>query len=622
MQILLATKKQRRHNACTATVAAAIDYRDNFEKRSMNEEWILQASEIRRLFSRATWVPLRASLNDEKGNVKEVGYVGDFFACGSVAFPKQHRELADRLSWSDIGIGHSVEPYAYSDGHYSPIDEYQYNDKEAIGTHLVFEHPQPVVGGRQWILNPDLVVALRLIKEGPNWVRPKEDFVVVAKETLDGDGDHSLIEIKREFPMDYLAARGLSLRLSYYRQRVENVAHLKDSSYAGLQEIQEEREGGRYELRIKELNKVFGGSWASFRMWRTDVDEEEDAPVMGPETNDNTASESAKGNHSGYSGVRVEGEFWRDEWIEHQGRSTRVRGDDDQNLPHFIVDTDGSRMFSAELDNEDIGRWLWFRPGVVNELLSHRGFSLKWYTRETGAIKSTSGYSTHFGINASELITVYAYDIAKLPTWEQFLWAAHNVAPEGKVSTELLASQVKVQPADTHAAEELLFGCMRLLDIEFHKTFNVSLFSHEIDDAALMQQVSRFASKDQASLLRLAKELVRVFSERLNKRSLRELSSHPERDSLGSNKLLQSILAQTAGEERAREVFAVIAGTYDMRLGDAHPTSSKIDEALKLAGIDTSASYLRQGEQLISNFGHAIWCIGSLLFGSQEKSER
>ena len=115
---------------------------------------------------------------------------------------------------------------------------------------------------------------------------------------------------------------------------------------------------------------------------------------------------------------------------------------------------------------------------------------------------------------------------------------------------------------------------------------------------------------------------MRVFSERLNKRSLRELSSHPERDSLGSNNLLQSILAQTAGEERAREVFAVSAGTYDMRLGDSHPTSSKIDEALKLAGIDTSASYLRQGEQLISNFGHAIWCIGSLLFGSQEKSER
>lgn len=586
----------------------------------MTVAWILQTSEIRRPFSRATWIPLRASLNDERGSVKEVGYLGDVFACGSVAFPKQHRELAERLSWSDIGIGQNPAPYAYSDGHYSPIEEYQYNDKEPIGINLIFEHPQPVVGGRQWILNPDLVVALGLIKEGPNWVRPEEDFVVVARETVDS-GSHRLIEIKREFLMDYLAARGLSLRLSYYRQRVENVASLKDSLYADLNEIQEQREGGRYELRIKELDDVFGGSWASFRMWRTDVDEQEDAPIMGPETNDNTALESTKGHRSGYPGVRVEGEFWQDEWIDHQGKSTRVRRDKDQNLPHFIVDTDGSRKFSAELNDEDIGRWLWFRPSVVTELLSHRGFSLKWYTAETGAISSTSGHLTHFGINASELITVYAYDIAKLPAWEQFLWAASNVAPEGKVSAELLASQVKAQPADTHAVEEMLFSCMRLLEAEFRKAFDMSLFSHEIDDVASIQHVSRFSSKDQASLLRLAKELVRVFSDRLDVRSLRKISNHPDKEKLGSNKLFQSILAQKAGEPRAREAFAAIAGAYDMRLGDAHPTSSKIGEALKLAGIDPTASYLRQGEQLISNFGHAVWCIGSMLFGDHEKSE-
>ena len=587
----------------------------------MSEAWILQSSETSRLFSRATWVPLRASLHDKKGNVTEIGYIGDFFACGSVAFPKQHREFAERLSWSDIGIGHSVVPYAYSDGHYSSIDVYQYNDKEPIGINLIFEHPQPVVGGQQWILNPDLVVALRLIKEGTKWVRPEEGFVEVAREVMASDGSHRLIEIKREFLMDYLAARDLSLRLSYYRQRIENVADLKDSPYTGLNEIKEQREGGRYELHINKLADVFGGDWASFRIWRTDVDGQEDAPAMGPETNDNTASESAKGHCSNYPGARVEGEFWRDEWIEHQGSSTRVRGDEDRNPPHFIVDTDGSRKFSAELNNEDIGRWLWFRPSVVNELLSHRGFFLEWYTAQTGAIKSTSGYSTHFGVNASDLITVYAYDITRLPAWEQFLWAASNVTPESKVSAELLASQVKTQPADTKAVEVMLFGCMRLLEVDFNKTFGVPLFSHEIDDATSMQHISRFSSKDQASLLRLAKELIRIFSNRLDLRSLRKLSNHPDKKDLASNKLLQNILAQKVGEARAREVFAVIVGAYDMRLGDAHPTSSKISEALKLAGIDTAASYLRQGEQLIGNFGHAVWCTGTLLFGGHEKSE-
>lgn len=585
----------------------------------MNQDWILQTKETRRTFSSATWVPLRASCSDEQGEVRDISYVSEFFGCGSVAFPPEHREVAERFGWSDIGIGRNVQPYAYKDGCYSSIEQYQYNDKEPIGVQLVFEHPQPVVGGRLWILNPDLVVALHLIKDGKNWVRPEEDFVVVAREVIDDKGHHRLIEIKREFLIDYLAARNLSLRLSYYRQRVENVAVLEGSAYANLANRQEQRDGGRFELLIRSLEDVYGGSWASFRVWRTDVDEDEDAPVMGPESDDNTDSESSQGHRSGYEGVRVEGEFWRDEWIEHQGQSVRVRGDVDKTLPQFIVETDGTRMASADLDDEDIGRWLWFRSSVVSELLNHRGFSLEWYTAETGGIRSTSGYVTHFGVNTSDLITVYAYDVARLAAWEQHIWAAHNVVPDGKVSNELLAAQVRVQPASTHAVEELLFKSMRMLEEGFRERFSIALFTHNIDDAAAMQHISRFASKDQASLLKLAKELVRVFTDRLDVRALRELSTHTEKDKLGSNKLLQDILAQKVGDDKARLIFGVIAGVYDMRLGDAHPTSSKIGGALKLAKIDESGSFLRQGEQLISNFGQSIWLIGKLLFGQPER---
>lgn len=580
----------------------------------MNQEWILQKKETRRTFSKSTWVPLRASCDDEKNNVKHIGYTNEFFGCGSVAFLPEHREAAEKLSWTDIGLSSTIGPYAYEDGFYSTIDEYQYHDKEPIGIHLVFELPLPVVGGRHWTLNPDLVAALRLIKEGENWVRPEENFVVVAREILDEKGEQCLIEIKREFLIDYLAARNLSLRLSYYRQRVENVISLETSEYDGLEDHQEERDDGRYELLIRGVNDVFGGSWAMFRAWRTDVDEDEDAPVMGPETNDNTDHESSKGNKGGYEGVRVEGEFWRDEWIEHQGISKRVRGDADTNLPQFIVETDSTRIASAELNNEDVGRWLWFRSNIVNELLGLRGFSLKWYTAETGAIQSTSGYSVHFGLNSADFITVYAYDIARLPSWEQQIWAAQNVVPEGKVSSELLDSQVKAQPAPTHAVEELLFEVMDMLERGFRQKHNVSLFSHEIDRSEALKKISRFSSKDQASLLRLAKEIVRVFSDRLNVRELRTLSTHSNKDKLGSNKLLQDVLSQKVGDDTARKVFGAIVGAYDMRVGDAHPTSSKIGEALELAGIDDENSFLRQGQQLISNFGQSIWWIGKMMF--------
>ncbi|MGK5035693.1 hypothetical protein [Janthinobacterium sp. LB3P118] len=584
----------------------------------MDKDWILQTKEIRRSFSNATWIPLRESREEERGNVKEIGYVDEYFGCGSAAFPPEQREFAETLTWSDLGIGRGGTPYAYEDGYYASVEQYQYNDKEPIGVRLVFEHPQPVVGGTLWILNPDLVIALHLIKDGHNWVRPAEDFVVVAREFFDEQGNHRLIEIKREFLMDYLAARNLSLRLSYLRQRVENVAALEGSAYETLKDHEEERDSGQFELLIRDLDHVYGGSWSSFRVWRTDVDEDEDAPVMGPEHNDNTGYEQAQGHRSGYSGVRVESQFYRNEWIEHQGQSVRVRGDEEKNLPQFIVETDGTRMASADLNHEEIGRWLWFRPAIVNELLNHRAFSLSWATAETGGIHSTSGYVVHFGINSSDLITVYAHDVARLAPWEQHIWAAHNVVPDGKVSGELLASQVKVKPATTHAVEELLFVSMRLLQNGFRQKFNVSLYTHDIDDTAVMQQISRFVSKDQASLLRLAKDIVRVFSERLDVRALRKLSTHADKEKLGSNKLLQDVLAQRVGPEKARLVFGPIAGAYDMRLGDAHPTSSKITDALKLAEIDEDHSFFRQGERLILNFGRSVWWIGKLLFEQPE----
>ena len=160
-----------------------------------------------------------------------------------------------------------------------------------------------------------------------------------------------------------------------------------------------------------------------------------------------------------------------------------------------------------------------------------------------------------------------------------------------------------------------------MLEVAFRQELSISLFTHDIDDAVVMQHVSRFASKDQASLLSLAKELVRVFSDRLNVCELRKLSTHAEKEKLRSNKLLQDVLAQKVGADEARHIFAVVAGAYDMRVGDAHPTGSNIEEALRLAGIDESSSFLKQGEQLISNFGRSIWWIGNSLFGQPKSKE-
>lgn len=578
------------------------------------KDWILQTREIRRSFTNATWIPLRASQNKSQGDITKIGYIKDYFGCGSIAFSEKYKKLADRLSWNDIGVGCETKPYAYEDGYYQTVEQYQYNDKEPIGIHLVFSYTHPLTHKNEWIINPDLIMALQLVKEGDTWISPLENFTPVIKEVLDKDNNHELIEIKKEFLIDYLAARNLNLRISYYRQRVENVEVLEISPYKDLENKKEEVEGGRYELLIRDLESIYGGTWASMRVWRTDVDSEEDAPVMGEERDENTAYEQRKGYIGGYSGVRVEGEFFKDEWINHSGKSTRIRNDKNDNLPSYIIETDGRRVTSDKLNNESVGRWLWFRPSVINELLTYRGFSLSWYTQETGAINSSSGYKTHFGLNTADYITVYAYDIARLKPWEQHVWLGHNVVPDGKVSAELMLSQVEANPAKTYAPEVKLFELAQLLEQHFYQQYQLELFLHKVEQDTFFKNISRFSSKDQPSLLRLAKELARFFSERLNKKALKQISTHKLKNELGSNKLFESILADKVGELRARQMFGVIAGIYDMRNGDAHIAGSKINDAIKLAEVDSTQSYLRQGQQLIDNLARSIYFIINELF--------
>lgn len=118
-----------------------------------------------------------------------------------------------------------------------------------------------MTGERKWILNPDLIVALRLVKQGNNWVRPEQEFAVVAREEFDKQGNHILIEIKKEFLLEYLAARKLSLRLYYCYQRAINVISLIDSPYKNQLSRVEQQNGAEFELAIRKLDDVFNGRW-------------------------------------------------------------------------------------------------------------------------------------------------------------------------------------------------------------------------------------------------------------------------------------------------------------------------------------------------------------------------
>ena len=177
-----------------------------------------------------------------------------------------------------------------------------------------------------------------------------------------------------------------------------------------------------------------------------------------------------------------------------------------------------------------------------------------------------------------------------------------------------MQSQVEANPANTYAPEVKLFELAQVLEQHFYEKYQLELFLHKVNQDEFFKNISRFGSKDQPSLLRLAKELARFFSERLNKKALKQLSNHKSKNDLGSNKLFESILADKVGADKARQMFGIIAGIYDMRNGDAHIVGSKITDAIKLAEVDDSLSYLRQGQQLIDNLARSIYFIIRNLF--------
>lgn len=146
--------------------------------------------------------------------------------------------------------------------------------------------------------------------------------------------------------------------------------------------------------------------------------------------------------------------------------------------------------------------------------MRHRGAQLRWFSRETGLLGATK-YGVHFGLNSLGLISVLAKDIGNLATWEQRIWSAHNVTPEGGVSAELFAAQMEVNPATTIAPEACLEGALDALDTAFAAKHGKPLLRDHETVPSLLRRAHRFQAAEADGVLELAKELTRLFAERV-----------------------------------------------------------------------------------------------------------
>jgi hypothetical protein len=381
------------------------------------------------------------------------------------------------------------------------------------------------------------------------------------------------------------------------------------------EERRESVDGERFELRVLPLLEGGGmeGTFAVFHAGRTDVDPEEDVPVPGPETNDNVETKSWQGEHKGKRVFLIEGELWRDEEIEPAVHSPRVRRDPVPTGISYIVDASGAKMPSEELYDQDQARWLWFNSFVILDLLKHRGTEFQWYTRETAGIGCGPGSSTHFGLNRARLITVHAYDIAKLDPWQQRVWSGHNVTPEGGVSTELISAQMRAVVADTMAPERIFEDWLGKLDQLFVDATGSPLFRPHQGTEKLRASVNRFRALEHDGLFALAKDVMRLIADQIDVHPLQKIAPPPTNERWGSLKSLEKYLATIVTPEHARKVMGPLFGVWELRLADAHLSANDLENSYKLADIDPQAAPLDQGFNLISNVAKAIWRVGDIV---------
>ncbi|PTT00363.1 hypothetical protein [Pseudomonas sp. HMWF006] len=580
-------------------------------------EWFQMADVRRRRLSAAIWIPLRQSEVIHKGGAdRELGAFEESLCVGSLAVYADQREIGETLGWSSIGLMHTPGPYAFCDGRYKPADQYLHEDEEPpVGVELVLLNHFNSDHDTEWLINQDLLLALRLMQEGDSWVSPNEGYMEVIRQRRNEDGRVIAIEIRAEHLRDYLCARGLALRLAQYRERKQYLADASHIPWHGAPV--EERKGNElFRLHTFSIRADGGllGRMSIMRVWRTDVDSEEDVPAFEAENNSNTDYEHYEVEHSGLTYQQVDGRLWREEWVEPAAKSERVRGDRPEEELYYTTGAAGEKLPASALNDEDIGLYLWFKADVIANLLAIKGSALEWYTSDTGSVKCSPDYDIHFGVNEQNHINAHAYDVVKLPLWQQKIWHGFNISPDGRPSRELVASQFQSDPADTIAPEAMFKMVIVKLNSLFSEHFEAPLFKPHDHSADILRNCHRFRALDKNGVLALAKDISRLTVDSIDIELLKQTVYVDPKEKLGSLKLLERLLLKYCDKDAARQMMTPLHIAYGLRLGDAHlPSKTDLEDALRDLNIADDTHPITIGATLLGRVGISLIEIGNTI---------
>lgn len=526
----------------------------------MLNQTYFELQDIRALQGQA-WIPLRCDIDESFQPGAGFSDTRRYTGIATVAVYPGREAAADRMGWDDLDLN----------PHRSYVDREDYRSADLfrdsrsddpIGLNLVIDQALEGAAEDVWHLHPDLVVALGLVREDDVWFRPKEGWVEVVRLVRDGDKPIA-VNIRAEHLADYLVARRMKLYASSYHERVV----------------------------IADQKPTF--SWP------------EDEYAVSGGRDERLAQIGPASAFDGGKGFRIQGALWRTEWFDPGTASPRVRGDKEANAITFATGPKGDRV-TPEQARETI-EWLFFEPALVGALLRYRGGRVGWFSQETGALGAAES-RLHFGVNAKGLITIFAKDIGNLQTWEQRIWAMHSVASDGGVSHELFQAQMMCEPAATKAPEPALGPALARLEEVFRTEFGEDLLRPNAQSDELLSRCHRFRAAEPDGLLALAKDLTRLFVERVDvpavHRAAAKRGAAMKKD-WKALKSLEGLATARLGEPDARTLLAPMFGVYDLRLADAHLSSGPL-EGLDRVDVDLTTPGPMQGRALLARVVAAL----------------
>jgi len=169
---------------------------------------------------------------------------------------------------------------------------------------------------------------------------------------------------------------------------------------------------------------------------------------------------------------------------------------------------------------------------------------------------------------------------------------------------ELLMSQMEAHPASTESPETAFFRLIGEIQDLSRAKFGRELLRQHSWSEEISRKIHRFEASTLEGFYSLCKDITRFLIERIDIDLLKHLKTESE-PKLGSLKRLERIL--TALGYDGRKVLGVLVGIYELRLADAHlPSTSDVEEAMALVGVDYEDIRLNAGKHLLQNINTTL----------------